>query len=150
MRKELKMGIVAKEIIVLDLEANSKSEAIKAISGIMNKANRLVSQNKFEEAIFDRENTFPTSIGFQFAIPHGKTDAVSKTSVAFARLKNPVQWSEEEEAKFIFMIGVSESQAGNEHLQILAKLSRMIMREEFRASVAAAQSESEMLALLQL
>lgn len=141
-------NIITKELIVLDLEASCKEEVIKELSKIIEKQDKLINYEGYIDQVFKREETFPTSIGFDVAIPHGKCDSVKTSAVAFARLKNEVQWSEDEKAKYIFLIAVPESEAGDTHLQILAQLSRKIMREEFREKLHGATNIEEILEII--
>lgn len=141
-------NLITKEMITLDLEANNKNEVIQKLGRMIESQDRLNDYNIFVSTVNEREETFPTSIGFNFAIPHGKCDAVKKASIAFARLKNEVQWSEEETAKYVFLIAVSDKEAGDQHLKILAQLSRKIMREEFREKIETASSVDEVLNIL--
>lgn len=141
-------NIINKELIILDLEASSKEEVIKKLSRIIEKQDKLIDYDGYIEQVFKREETFPTSIGFDVAIPHGKCDSVKTAAVAFARLKNEVQWSEDEKVKYIFLIAVPEKEAGDTHLQILAQLSRKIMREEFREKLQGATRIEDILEIL--
>ena len=141
-------NIISKELIALNLEATSKEEAIKTLAEVIYNQNRVEDLDVFINTLFEREDAFPTAIGNNFAIPHGKTNSVTKPSVAFARLTSEVEWSDTESAKYIFMIGVPESSAGNEHLQILAKISRKIMAPEFREAVENATNEEDILELV--
>ena len=123
---------ITKEMIVLGLEAASKEEAIRGLAKVLEKQDKLTDYNDYVEHVFEREKVFPTAIGFNVAIPHGKCDSVKHAAVAFAKLKNEIKWSEEENVKYVFLIAVPEKEAGDTHLRILAQLSRKIMREEFR------------------
>ena len=116
----------------------------------MESQDRLIDYNGFIAQVNAREESFPTSIGFSFAIPHGKCAAVKTASLAFARLKNEVQWSEDEKSKYIFLIAVSDKDAGDEHLKILAKISRKIMSEEFREKLKNASNIDEILEILDI
>lgn len=141
-------NIIIKELIVLDLESSSKEAVIKDMAKLIEGQGRLHDLAGYTEQVFKREETFPTSIGFEVAIPHGKTDAVKIPTVAFARLKNEVKWSDEENAQYIFLIAVPETEAGDMHLQILAQLSRKIMREEFREQLKNSVNVDELLEIL--
>lgn len=140
--------LITRDMILLDLEANDKNEVIQRLSEVIEGQDRLVELEGFVEQVNKREETFPTSIGFSFAIPHGKCNSVKKAALAFARLKTEVKWSEEENVKYVFLIGVSEKEAGNKHLQILAQLSRNIMKEEFREKLDQSGSIEEILSIL--
>jgi PTS system fructose-specific IIA component len=140
--------IITKNLIVLDLEASSKEAVINDMAKRIEVQGRLNNLEGYMEQVYKREETFPTSIGFDVAIPHGKTDAVKIPTVAFARLKNEVQWSNEESVKYVFLIAVPETEAGDMHLQILAQLSRKIMREEFREQLKNSSEIDELLEIL--
>lgn len=142
--------LITKHMILMDLDAEDKNDAIKKLAKIIESQGRLIDYNGFIEQVKEREENFPTSIGFNFAIPHGKCGSVRTAALAFARLKNEVQWSEDEKSKFIFLIAVSDKEAGDEHLRILAKLSRKIMSEEFREKLENAKCSDEILGILDI
>jgi len=89
-------------------------------------------------------------VGFGVAIPHGKTDAVNEPFLGFAKTKD-VEWAapDGKPVDLVFIIGVPEAQAGDEHLRILAKLSRKLMKEEFRQLLRKANSKEDILAAVQ-
>lgn len=141
--------MINENLVVLDLQANSKNEAIEEMAALFHAQGRVESKEDFIQSLLDREEQFPTAIGHKFSIPHGKSNTVLETTVAFARLQNDVKWSEEEEAKYVFMIGVPDHAAGNDHLKLLAKISRKIMDPDFRESVMSAQSKETILQLME-
>lgn len=140
--------LITKDMIILDLEARNKEEVIEKLSRVIEGQGRLVELKDFIDQVNKREEALPTSIGFDVAIPHGKCDSVKKATLAFARLKDKVKWSEEEEVKYVFLIGVSEKESGNKHLHILAQLSRNIMKKEFREKLEKTESIEEILNIL--
>ena len=97
----------------------------------------LTDTDVFYEDILKREEVFSTYIGFEIGFPHGKSKAVKEAGLVVARLDNPVDWETENNDKvdFIIMIAVKEGEGNDLHLQILSKLSRMLMHEEFRAEL---------------
>jgi len=127
--------LINNELIVIDLEAKDKEDAIRKIGHLIEKQGKLYDYEGFIQSVFEREKTFPTAVGYEVSIPHGKSKAVKECALAFARLKEKVIWSEDEEARYVFMIAVPESDAGDKHLKILADVSRKIMRDEFRESL---------------
>ncbi|SEP39367.1 PTS sugar transporter subunit IIA [Propionispora vibrioides] len=140
--------IITKDLLILDLASSTKEDVIKDMAKVIESEDRLDNLEGYLEQVFKREETFPTSVGFEVAIPHGKTDAVKWPTVAFSRLKNEVKWSNEESVKYVFLIAVPEKEAGNMHLQIIAQLSRKIMREEFREQLKNASEADELLKIL--
>jgi PTS system fructose-specific IIA component len=141
-------NLITKELIALDVDFSTKEEVITEMAKLMESKGVLNDYEGYIKQVFVRENTFPTAIGFEVAIPHGKTDAVKSASLAFARLKNEIQWSEEEKVKYVFLIAVPATDAGDIHLQILAQLSRKIMRDEFREKLKNSLEVDQLLELL--
>lgn len=134
--------LIDENLIILDLDSCNKNDAIIQLANLIHSNARLCCNNKchdddcsiksgFIKALFEREETFSTAIGFGFGIPHGKCKFVNNACIAYARLKNEIHWDDEEDVKHIFMIGVSDKNAGEEHLEILIKLSTSILEEEF-------------------
>jgi len=140
--------LITSQLILLDTEAKSKEDIIKKLAKLIESEDRLNDCDSYVEQVFKREEEFATSFGFEVAIPHGKSDAVKSAALAFARLKNEVQWSDEEKVKYVFLIAVPESEAGNRHLRILAQISRGLMKEEFRNKLKSAENKEELLQAL--
>lgn len=140
--------LITKELIILDLESSSKKAVITDMAKLIAAQERLINFDGYVAQVFEREKTFPTSVGFGVAIPHGKTDAVKIPALAFARLKQDVRWSDNEEVKYVFLIAVPEKEASEMHLQILAQLSRKIMREDFREKLKNLAKVEEILDVL--
>lgn len=97
-----------------------------------------------------REAQGTTGLGEEIAIPHAKTDAVTAPVVAFARSADGIDWGSPDgtPARLVFMISVPEAAAGDEHLRILALLSRKLMDAEFRARLQGAEDEAAILCVL--
>lgn len=146
--------IFSKETICLDLNAQNKEDVIERLCRKFKDANNLIADSdalsKFVSSVHQREKVSSTSLGLEFAIPHGKSSAVREPGLAFARLTHPVSWDEDEEVRFVFLVGVPESGAGNnDHLHILAKLSGAIMEDEFREQLEKAATSAEVLAIFE-
>jgi fructose-specific phosphotransferase system IIA component len=138
------------DLIDVDLKGTTKDEVIDELIAKLDAAGVLKSSRKFKKAILKREKENSTGIGFSIAIPHGKSKAVLKPSVAFGLQKNGVDWNSMDgtPAQLIFMIAVPEESAGNEHLKILQMLSRKLMDETFREQLLGVQSNEEAYQLL--
>lgn len=143
-------SVIKKEIIFLDLKANSRHAALDAMVSKMAANGYVSDQAKYMAAIQERERTGTTGIGFGVAIPHGKSEGVVSPCVAYARLSNPVEWHsfDGKPVTNIFLIGVPKANAGNEHLKILIALSKELMHEEFRAALEKAKTPDEILDVL--
>ena len=125
--------IIDENLIEPELNLYKKKDIIRYLATIMDKNNRLKNLEQYVETVMEREKIGNTSVGYGVGIPHGKTDAVKVPTLAFGKTKELVKWGEEDDelVNLIFLIGVPEV-SSNEHLKILAALSRKLMDENFR------------------
>lgn len=127
------MELFEADAICLDLKAKTKDEAIDEMIALLSISGALGDSAAYKKAILARESQSPTGIGFGIAIPHAKSAAVKKPLVAFGVSKDGVDFGGGP-ANLIFMIAASED-AGDLHLQTLAKLSRKLINPVFRESL---------------
>lgn len=139
--------LISKEIICLSLDASSKEEIIEKISEAMDQDGRLYDLEGYKKDVMLREASSSTEIGFETATPHAKSVHVKEPSLAFARLKNPVVW-DQEEVKMIFQIAVPSPGQGDRHLEILSKLFRSLVYDTFRDQMMNAKDKNEIIELL--
>lgn len=137
------MSIFSTDTVVMQLTAKDKPDALAQLAKRIEAAGKLVPGgfDNFMLSLVKREEEFSTAVGYDYAIPHGKSQAVATAAVAFAHLSQPILWDEEEEdwAEYLFMIAVPASSAGDEHIQILTRLATAIMDDDFRAEIALAK-----------
>ncbi|MGI6127564.1 MAG: PTS sugar transporter subunit IIA [Planifilum sp.] len=143
--------LIRSEWIRLDMEGESREDVIRRLAGLLDEAGVLSDMEQYIADVFEREKVGSTAIGFDVAIPHGKSDGVKAPAVAFARLTRPIRWEpgKEERAQLVFLIAVPKAMEGNEHLQILAALSRKLIDESFRQQLMEMSSPEEVLQSLQ-
>lgn len=144
------MEIISEELIDLAIDADSKMTAINVLADRINQAGRLHDHAGYIESVVERENLTTTGIGFGIAIPHGKSAHVKETTVAFGRLKNKVDWQslDGENVGLVFLLAVPEECQGDQHLRIIAGLSRKLVHQEFRDTLQQASSDQEIVNLL--
>ena len=126
--------LIDKKLIVLDSPAADKKEAMQQMVTCTLENCYIRDTDVFVQALEDREKEFSTAIGFDVAIPHGRTETVVQPFVMFMRVTEPLKWDNTENSvTLIFMLGVpANHQDSNLHLQVLAALSRKLMHENFR------------------
>lgn len=139
------MELIVKNRVLLDKTFSNKEEAIKEMAKLFLEEGIVEDYDKYVESLFDRENIAPTAVGYEVGLPHGKSDAVTRPAVAFARLNEEILWDSEENenAKFIFMLAIPNVAAGNEHINILVNLSKKILDDDFRDLITKATSTEE-------
>lgn len=145
------MNYMEEALIELNLAATTREEAFDVLTRKLDKAGYLNDRTAYVAALESREALSSTGIGFEVAIPHGKTNAVKRPVIAFAKAPNGIEWDslDGEPAKLIFMIGVPEAAEGDEHLRILALLSRRLIDDEFRNRLKTAATVEEVIAQLE-
>lgn len=142
--------LINKDLILLNLPADSQEEALTLLAQRAKELNKIGDVEAFKAAVLAREGEYSTAVGFGVAIPHGKTDAVLEPFLMFARVK-PMDWKalDGNPIDLIFLIGVPEKDAGTLHLQVLAALSRKLMKEEFRNAIRLAEIAEGVMEILE-
>ncbi|MFB6642605.1 fructose-specific PTS transporter subunit EIIC [Streptomyces chartreusis] len=143
-------GYLTEQTVKVRLGAADKEAAIREMAELLGRTGKVVDPEELVATALRREAQGTTGLGEEIAIPHAKTDAVSAPVVGFARSTEGVEWGSPDgtKARLVFMIAVPEAAAGDEHLRILALLSRKLMNAEFRDRLLAAPDESAVLGVL--
>lgn len=143
-------GHLTERTVKVRLEAVGKEDAIREMAALLARSDRVADVDELVAAALRREEEGTTGLGEEIAVPHAKTDAVTAPVVGFARSAEGVEWGSLDgtKARLVFMIAVPEAAAGDEHLRILALLSRKLMDAGFRERLAAAETESAVLGVL--
>ena len=144
------MQVINEKLIDLAIEADSKMTAINILAERINQEGRLYDHAGYVESVIERETLTTTGIGFGIAIPHGKSPHVKETTVAFGRLTKQVDWQslDGENVGLVFLLAVPEDCQGDQHLKIIAGLSRKLVHQEFRNTLQQATSDQEIVNLL--
>lgn len=137
--------------VSIDVNAtcSNKDEAIDTLVSLMAKQGNLNNQDVYKQGIYAREELSTTGIGEEIAIPHAQSEAVNAPGLAAMVVKDGVDYQslDNQPAKLFFMIAVPKT-GGNEHLQIIAMLSQMLMDTDFKDSLINAQSVEEFMDLI--
>jgi len=141
--------VISADLVRLDSSCRTPAEAIKELCDRLELNRRLSDSLALEEAVWKREQTFATDLGFGFALPHAKSAAVRTASIAFLRPARPMRWSGSSRSvvRGILLIAVPEN-GGDEHLRLIARLSRQLMHEDFRLALLSAPNAGTVLAAL--
>ncbi|MEV6398719.1 fructose-specific PTS transporter subunit EIIC [Streptomyces sp. NPDC051907] len=147
---EVLSGYLTAQTVKVQLAADDKDAAIREMASMLAATGKVADPEGLVAAAFAREEQGTTGLGEEIAVPHAKTDAVTSPIVGFARSAEGVEWGSLDgtKARLIFMITVPEAAAGDEHLRILALLSRKLMDAGFRERLSAAPDESAILEAL--
>ncbi len=141
--------LLAAESINLNGTPAGKTEALNQCIDLMAKSGIIADVEKYRKGVFAREEEGTTGIGMGIAIPHCKSDAVTKAGLAAMVVKDGVDFESLDgtPAKIIFLIAAPNTE-DNVHLQVLSKLSVMLMDEQFTNSLINAGSVDEFLNII--
>lgn len=119
-------------VMIMDLKAKNKSEAIDEMAASMEKGGIVNNVEQFKEGIWKREKQTSTGLGEGIAMPHTKNSAVNKATVLFAKSNDGIDYEalDGQPVYVFFMIAAPEG-ANDTHLQALASLSRYLMKDGF-------------------
>ena len=135
--------------ILLDASPKSKSEALDQIVDLMVKSEKINDKEAYRKQVYAREEESTTGIGEGIAIPHGKCDAVTKPGLAAMVVKDGVDFDslDGEPVTLMFLIAAPNTE-DNIHLDVLSKLSVLLMNEEFTESLRNAKTVEEFMTII--
>ncbi|MCK8828289.1 fructose PTS transporter subunit IIA [Natroniella acetigena] len=141
--------LLTEDLIKLNLEGKDKEACLKELVTLLAEAGKITEQEEFYQTILAREELSTTGVGNQVAIPHGKSEVVKEPTIVFAKSETGVDYGsiDDQDVKLFFMIAVPEKKS-EEHLKVLAKLSRKLMHQEFREDLLTAATKQKVLEVI--
>lgn len=141
--------LLAVESIDLNGKVNGKNEALDAMVALMAKSGKINDVEKYRKGVYAREEEGTTGIGEGIAIPHCKSDAVSRPGLAAMVIKDGVDFDalDGEKVSLIFLIAAPNTE-DNVHLDVLSKLSVLLMDENFTSGLRNAKTVEEFLSVI--
>ena len=138
--------LLEEKSIRLNAAASSKKEALNQIINLINQTGNITNKEEYKEIVFKREEQGTTGIGEGIAIPHGKSSKVKKATLAAIVFPNGVDFEslDNKKVNLMFLIAAPETK-DNIHLEVLSRLSALLMDETFREKLRRAKSPKEFL-----
>lgn len=142
--------LISEELVVLGSSSRTKEEVIQEMVDAFYIADRTEDRHQLEEALWAREDVYSTGLGFGFATPHCKTDAVNSDSICVLRLRDPIYWDslDGEPVHMVVLLALRESESAATHMQVFSTLARKLMNEDFRHNLLQAESPTAVAAYL--
>ena len=136
--------LLEERAIKLNSSASSKTEALNQMINLISQTKNIINKEEFKEAVFKREKESTTGIGEGIAIPHGKSRAVKKACLAAQIIPKGVEFEslDSKKVNLMFLIAAPENQ-DNTHLEVLSRLSALLMDEQFREKLRKAKTPAE-------
>ena len=142
------IDFLSKKAILADIKASKKEDIVKELVDALVAAGDIEknSRNKIIDALMERESLGSTAIGQGIAIPHAKTDCVSKLVGAFGLSKKGVDFdSLDGEPVYIFFLLAAPQDSAGPHLKALARISRLFKDKYFRDNLRACEDDKAIL-----
>lgn len=141
--------LLDKRSISLNGAPKTKNEALDQVIDLMVKSGKINDREAYRKQVYAREEESTTGIGEGIAIPHGKCDAVTQPGLAAMVVKDGVDFDslDGEPVSLIFLIAAPNTE-DNIHLDVLSKLSVLMMDEDFSKALCHAKSVDEFLAII--
>lgn len=143
------VSIISTDLVLLDVDAGSDKDAvIDRLAGLLAASGRVSDREILKAAALAREAQSATGLPGGIAIPHCRSAAVGSPSIGFARLSPKVDFGAPDgPADLVFLIAAPDG-AGAEHMKLLSSLARALVRPDFVASLRAAASADDVVALV--
>ena len=141
--------LLSKDGIELNVNAKDKNDIINKMTKLMLKTGRITDLNAYKELVLKREEEGSTGVGEGIAIPHGKGDCVTEPGLVAMVVPNGVEYDalDGKPVNLLFMIAAPNT-GDNVHLDVLSRLSTMLMDTEFKNKLISAKSKEEFLNII--
>lgn len=141
------LDLLNKNQMNFEIEADSKQDVIKKMAKMFLDDGIIISIDKYVDSVMEREQTGTTGVGEGIAIPHGKSNAVTTSSIAFAKLKTPVDWDalDGKKVSIVFMLSIPGGSESKEHLRVLSLLAQRLMDDDVIESLQKAKDKDDII-----
>lgn len=140
--------LLKKEAVAVGIQAASRSEALDLLVGLHQKAGNLSEPVRYQQDVLERESEGNTAIGHGIAIPHAKSAAVKRPGLAALLMPQGIDCSAPDGVSTRLFFMIAAPMDGELHIEILARLSGLLMDEAFRQALMEAENEEVFLRLL--
>lgn len=140
---ELK-DFIKPELVKMELESKDKESVIKELIKLLKENNYITDEKIVFQSAMEREEKSTTGVGNGIAIPHVKSSSVKKPAIVFGKSKTGIDFqSLDNKPSYLFFLIAAPENSENQHLKLLAKLSRMLVHEEFRKALLNSSTAEE-------
>jgi multiphosphoryl transfer protein len=147
--------LLSDDLVLLESTSQNKEEVIQEMVDAFYISSRTDDRHLLEEAVWAREAMGSTSLGYGFAIPHCKTEAVTANSICVLRLKQPIHWDSGsgEPVNMVVLLAlrdlaVANTEVANTHMQVFSSLARKLVNDDFRQHLLKVKTPQEVTSYL--
>jgi len=141
--------LLSEKSIELNVKAKDKNDIINKMTELMLKTGRITDLNEYKELVIKREEEGSTGVGEGIAIPHGKGNCVTEPGLVAMVVPEGVEYNalDGKPVNLLFMIAAPDTNS-NVHLDVLSRLSTMLMDTDFKNKLISAKSKKEFLEII--
>ncbi|MFC6177273.1 PTS sugar transporter subunit IIA [Companilactobacillus huachuanensis] len=141
------LDLLNKNQMNFNIEADTKENVIHEMAKMFLKDGVITDIGKYTDSVMERERTGTTGVGGGIAIPHGKSDVVKTSSIAFAKLNHPVDWDalDGKKVSMVFMLSIPEGSESKEHLRVLSLLAQRLMDDDVIDALKVAKTKEDII-----
>ncbi len=142
--------LIEPALVELETDCRSKVEVIQRLAIVFEQTGRVGNRAVFEQALWKRERDIATEIGFGLAIPHCQSATVRTPSIGVLKLRQSIDWHSREgqPVDLVICLAIPSGDKVRPKLQLLPKLSRKLIHDEFREAMRRAKTPDEIVALI--
>ncbi len=143
------LDILRPDCVKVPLEATEKKAAIRELVDLLGAAGAVNEPDTIFQSIWEREKIKSTGIGLGLAIPHGKPASENRIVMAIGKTAEPMDFGaiDRKPVRLIVLIATPPDKT-SDHIQVLARISRLMTDEELRTAVYSAESADELYGLI--
>lgn len=136
------------KFVLTELKSNKKEDVINELLDLFINDSRVLDLDKVRNAVLDREQIMSTGVGKGFAIPHGKTSAVTDIIGAFVKTSKAIDYDslDGKPVNLIFLL-VGKDTLVSSHIKLLSRISRLMNKDDFRERLLEANNQEEIINL---
>lgn len=143
------MALITEDQVVLDLTGADRHEATTLLAQQLVTSGRCTDIDTFLADVRERESKMATGLPGGIGIPHARSEAITEPSLVFGRSTHGIDWGAKDgPATLVFLIAAPAG-GGDAHMQMLPKLARALMKKDFKAALAAATTEAEVVRIVE-
>jgi PTS system fructose-specific IIC component len=142
------MSLITEQQVILDLTGADRHEATRTLGERLVATGRCTDLDVFIADVRKREETMATGLPGGIGIPHARSAAITEPSLVFGRAADGIDWGAKDgPARLVFLIAAPEA-GGEAHMQMLPKLARALMKQDFKDALMNATTESEVVRIV--
>ena len=144
------LDILSPRSVLVGLQGETKEEIIEELVDSLESGTVVTDREKVLQAVVEREKIMSTGIGDGIAIPHGKSDAVTRLAAALGIHKRGVDFEAlDGEPAYVFFLLVSPANVSGPHIKALARISRLLKNDDFKKRLISAADTAEIMRLIE-